>query len=323
MREGKWLGRSSSPRCLRPRGEGSPDQVSGLAGDVAPLITKPERKLFSISRRTTSATPSSSASGRRAIRSPRPGSTSSRSATCRGSTRHWGCRRALVDDRARIYALNGEPQSDTRRTVACSPGRWRSGATATPTTPGRPGTDHHHRRRAVQAVEHRRGPHGLLSIPRRLGRCGSRRASTLWSRVLRRDEGRRRALRRGRGGAWVRAGPPGGAGLLDDPEWMSSFHSFSTEGGSPDGAPQGAARGGVPWYAPESDTGRGDVLVPAGTAGHAGAGDTALFNFQLTGEVLGGGLFQSFRYRFDLPVERVRRRPDRPQLRARPATGRV
>ncbi len=92
-----------------------------------------------------------------------------------------------------------------------------------------------------------------------------------------------------------------------DPEWTSSFHAFSTEvDASAEPLP---ARLELAFPGPYQSRTRveGTLSVPATAAAPVGEGDTASYNFQLTGEVLRGAeLFESFRYRFDVPAVRLR-----------------
>jgi Ca-activated chloride channel family protein len=90
--------------------------------------------------------------------------------------------------------------------------------------------------------------------------------------------------------------PPGG-------EWVSTFRSYSTD------APAGAAR--LPGELAVTFPGRRDsrtvvqgVLgVPAAAATPIRLGGSAWYDFLLTGEILADGeLFESFRYKFDLPA---------------------
>jgi Ca-activated chloride channel family protein len=86
-------------------------------------------------------------------------------------------------------------------------------------------------------------------------------------------------------------------------EWVSAFSSYSTD------VPEGAAP--LPAKLDVSFPGRlqnrtmlqGVVTVPPGAAGLAQLGDARSHNLLLNGEVLyGSELFDSFRYRFDLPA---------------------
>jgi VWFA-related protein len=93
----------------------------------------------------------------------------------------------------------------------------------------------------------------------------------------------------------------------NDPEWTASFRSFSTDVEA-DAKPLDA---GFEVSFPGTHQSRtrvaGTLTVPAASVARAGAGETASYNFQLTGEVLlASELFESFRYRFDLPAARVR-----------------
>jgi Ca-activated chloride channel homolog len=86
-------------------------------------------------------------------------------------------------------------------------------------------------------------------------------------------------------------------------EWVSTFNSYSTD------VPASAVP--LPAKMEVSFPGRwqnrtvlqGIVSVPAGAAGQAVLGEAHSYNFLLTGEVLRDGqLFDSFRYKFDLPA---------------------
>jgi VWFA-related protein len=86
-------------------------------------------------------------------------------------------------------------------------------------------------------------------------------------------------------------------------EWVSTFNSYSTD--VPANAPALPAKVEVSF--PGRWQGRtmvqGLVTVPAGAAGQAALGEARSYNLLLTGEVLHDGrLFDSFRYKFDLPA---------------------
>ncbi|HEY7215440.1 MAG TPA: VWA domain-containing protein [Thermoanaerobaculia bacterium] len=94
----------------------------------------------------------------------------------------------------------------------------------------------------------------------------------------------------------MRPDAPGG-------EWVSIFNSYSTD------VPEGATP--LPASLELSFPGRfqnrtvlqGVVTVPAGAAGQAALGEARSYNLLLTGEVLRDGeLFDSFRYKFDMPA---------------------
>jgi Ca-activated chloride channel family protein len=90
--------------------------------------------------------------------------------------------------------------------------------------------------------------------------------------------------------------PPGG-------EWVSAFNSYSTD--APAGAAPLAAKLDLafPGRWQSRTVMRGVVTVPAGAAGQARLGEARSYNLLLNGEVLANGqLFDSFRYRFDLPA---------------------
>lgn len=91
-----------------------------------------------------------------------------------------------------------------------------------------------------------------------------------------------------------------------DPEWTASFHAFSTEVEA--NVEPLSARLELAFPGPYQNRTRieGTFSVPAAAAVPTGEGDTASYNFQLTGEVLRGEeLFESFRYRFDVPSVRL------------------
>ena len=86
-------------------------------------------------------------------------------------------------------------------------------------------------------------------------------------------------------------------------EWVSAFNSYSTD------VPEGAVP--LPANLELSFPGRfqnrtvmqGVLTVPAGAAGQAALGEARSYNLLLTGEVLRDGeLFDSFRYKFDMPA---------------------
>ncbi len=92
-----------------------------------------------------------------------------------------------------------------------------------------------------------------------------------------------------------------------DPEWLGGFRAFSTD--VPQDAPTLSAELEVAFVGRHQSRTRvaGTFLVPRTAATLAGEGEAASYNFQLTGEVLrDGALFESFRYRFDLPLQRLR-----------------
>ncbi|MDH3402972.1 MAG: VWA domain-containing protein [Acidobacteriota bacterium] len=97
-----------------------------------------------------------------------------------------------------------------------------------------------------------------------------------------------------------------GTPTSNDPEWTDSFHAFSTE--VEEGAAVLPARLALAFPGPYQSRTRvqGTFTVPAAGARVTGEGETASYNFQLTGEVLRGEeLFESFRYRFDVPSSRL------------------
>jgi Ca-activated chloride channel homolog len=94
----------------------------------------------------------------------------------------------------------------------------------------------------------------------------------------------------------LRPDPPGG-------EWVSTFNSYSTD--VPEGAPMLPARLDVtfPGRYQNRTVMQGLLTVPAGAAGQAALGEARSYNLLLTGEVVRDGeLFDSFRYKFDLPA---------------------
>jgi Ca-activated chloride channel family protein len=87
-------------------------------------------------------------------------------------------------------------------------------------------------------------------------------------------------------------------------EWVASFNSYSTD--VPEGAPQLPAQLEVtfPGRYQNRTVLQGLLTVPTATAGQAKLGDQTAFNLLVNGEVLQNGvLFDSFRYKFDFPVE--------------------
>ncbi|HYX23481.1 MAG TPA: VWA domain-containing protein [Thermoanaerobaculia bacterium] len=89
-------------------------------------------------------------------------------------------------------------------------------------------------------------------------------------------------------------------------EWVSTFNSYSTDVPA-DAAPLTAK---VEVSFPGRWQGRtmvqGMVIVPASAAGQAALGEARSYNLVLTGEVLHDGrLFDSFRYKFDLPASQA------------------
>jgi Ca-activated chloride channel family protein len=90
--------------------------------------------------------------------------------------------------------------------------------------------------------------------------------------------------------------PPGG-------EWVSAFNSYSTD--VPAGTPPLAARLDLtfPGRWQSRTVMQGVVTVPPGAAGQARLGEARSYNLLLNGELLANGeLFDSFRYKFDLPA---------------------
>lgn len=92
----------------------------------------------------------------------------------------------------------------------------------------------------------------------------------------------------------------------EDPEWTASFRAYSTdveEGTEPLDAELVLTFPGTHQSRTRVE---GALALAAAAAAVAGSGDTLSYNFQLTGEVLSGGeLFESFRYRFDIPGTRL------------------
>jgi len=90
--------------------------------------------------------------------------------------------------------------------------------------------------------------------------------------------------------------PPGG-------EWIAAFASYSTD--FPEGATPLPARLAVdfPGRYQSRTVVQGLVTIAPGDAGQAQVAEYRSYDFLLTGEVLASGeLFDSFRYKFDLPV---------------------
>ncbi|HEY4562183.1 MAG TPA: VWA domain-containing protein, partial [Thermoanaerobaculia bacterium] len=90
--------------------------------------------------------------------------------------------------------------------------------------------------------------------------------------------------------------PPGG-------EWVSAFNSYSTD--VPAGTPPLTAKLDLafPGRWQNRTVMQGVVTVPAGAAGQARLGEARSYNLLLNGELLSNGeLFDSFRYKFDLPA---------------------
>lgn len=86
-------------------------------------------------------------------------------------------------------------------------------------------------------------------------------------------------------------------------EWVSTFEAYSTD--LPQGAATLPARVEVlfPGRRQNRTAVEGVVTVPLAEAGQAALADFRSYNFVLTGEVLAGSeLFDSFRYKFDVPV---------------------
>jgi VWFA-related protein len=93
--------------------------------------------------------------------------------------------------------------------------------------------------------------------------------------------------------------PPGG-------EWVSAFNSYSTD--VPAGAAPLAAKLDLafPGRWQSRTMTRAVVTVAPGAAGQARLGEARSYNLLLNGEVLSNGeLFDSFRYKFDLPASEI------------------
>lgn len=91
---------------------------------------------------------------------------------------------------------------------------------------------------------------------------------------------------------------------LEQGEWVATFASYSTE--LPEDAPQLAAELALsyPGRRQNRTALQGTLAVPRAAAAVADLAGARSFNFVLIGEVLREGeLFDSFRYRFDLPTE--------------------
>ncbi|MCZ6726761.1 MAG: VWA domain-containing protein, partial [Acidobacteria bacterium] len=91
-----------------------------------------------------------------------------------------------------------------------------------------------------------------------------------------------------------------------DPEWVASFLAFSTDVEA--GTKSLTAELELTFPGPYQSRTRieGRLSVPVAEAVSAGEGDMASYNSQLTGEVLRDDqLFESFRYRFDVPSTRL------------------
>jgi VWFA-related protein len=94
----------------------------------------------------------------------------------------------------------------------------------------------------------------------------------------------------------LRPDPPGR-------EWVSTFNSYSTD--VPAGAPALPARLDLafPGRYQNRTVVQGLLAVPASAVGQAALGEARSYNLLLTGEVVRDGeLFDSFRYKFDLPA---------------------
>ena len=98
------------------------------------------------------------------------------------------------------------------------------------------------------------------------------------------------------------AGPPENR----DPEWLLSFHAFSTDA-SGDAEPLSAELAfAFPEPYRQRVVARAVVGVPREAASPVRVGEDSSFSFLLTGEILRGEeLFESFRYRFEVPAHRL------------------
>ncbi|MGH9464775.1 MAG: hypothetical protein ACRD0X_03950, partial [Thermoanaerobaculia bacterium] len=98
------------------------------------------------------------------------------------------------------------------------------------------------------------------------------------------------------------AAPP----RLADPEWLLAFRAVSTDL-SPDATPLAAALSfRFPSRYQQRTVVEGLLEVATEAAGRVEVGDRAAYAFELTGEVLSGAeLFESFRYQYELPTERL------------------
>ncbi|MEM8960207.1 MAG: VWA domain-containing protein [Acidobacteriota bacterium] len=89
-------------------------------------------------------------------------------------------------------------------------------------------------------------------------------------------------------------------------EWVTTFESYSTDG--PEGASTFPAEVtfSFPGYKQNRTVAQGAVVVERAVAGVTELRGSRTYNFVLNGEVLkDGSLFESFRYRFDFPVDDV------------------
>jgi len=93
----------------------------------------------------------------------------------------------------------------------------------------------------------------------------------------------------------------------EDPEWLLAFHAVSTD--APEDAEPLAAELTVRFPEPyrQRTVAQGVLSVPREAGAPVAVGDRSSYSFELTGEVLRGEeLFESFRYRFEVPEERLR-----------------
>lgn len=222
----------------------------------------------------------------------------------------------IADDRARVYALNGEP--DAVRATDCGVLTW-------PMEIWRYRYADNTGRQALMAFYQPNGggPFRMWSVSeghsallpnidavrslrdqqRDFHHVLAKYCGEMWDEVfaLLRDF---QEIERELGSSGVQAA---GTPKSNDPEWTATFHAFSTD--AVEGASELEAELELAFPGLHQSRTRieGTFSVPVEAAGRAGEGDTASLNFQLTGEVLRDDeLFESFRYRFDLPVARLR-----------------
>ena len=93
---------------------------------------------------------------------------------------------------------------------------------------------------------------------------------------------------------------------INDPEWTSSFHAFSTDVEGDASELEAEIELSFPGRVQSRTRVAGTLAVASAAATLAGEGEAASYNFQLTGEVVRDEkLFESFRYRFDVPGQRL------------------
>ncbi len=89
----------------------------------------------------------------------------------------------------------------------------------------------------------------------------------------------------------------------NDPEWLATFHAFSTDADEAATSIEGDLTWAFRGRHGQRTVVEGQLRVPSDAAAVAEVGDSRSYNFLLTGEVLiEERLFDSFRYRFDVPV---------------------